>query len=59
LVHSPTSSANPAVTVARRLTHSFAGIRPIDAVGFITAQLVGVLIALPVLRGLDAGRPRS
>jgi glycerol uptake facilitator-like aquaporin len=38
---SSTSFANPAVTLARALTDTFAGIRPIDAPGFIVAQLVG------------------
>ncbi len=46
---SSTSFANPAVTVARALTDSFAGIRPVDAPGFILAQLTGVLLALPLL----------
>ncbi len=45
-----TSFANPAVTIARSLTETFAGIRPVDALGFILAQLVGVLLALPLLR---------
>lgn len=36
-----TSFANPAVTVARSFTESFAGIRPNDVLGFIAAQLVG------------------
>lgn len=36
-----TSFANPAITIARALTDSFAGIRPIDAPGFIIAQLTG------------------
>jgi glycerol uptake facilitator-like aquaporin len=45
-----TSFANPAVTVARSLTDTFAGIRPGDAPGFILAQLVGVMLALPLLR---------
>ncbi len=36
-----TSFANPAITIARALTDSFAGIRPIDAPGFIVAQLIG------------------
>ena len=40
-----TSFANPAVTVARSLTNSFAGIRPQDAPGFIVAQLVGAALA--------------
>lgn len=36
-----TSFANPAITIARALTDSFAGIRPVDAPGFIIAQLAG------------------
>lgn len=40
-----TSFANPAVTLARALTRSFAGIRPNDAFGFIVAQLSGALLA--------------
>lgn len=42
---SSTSFANPAVTVARSLTNTFAGIRPLDAPGFILAQLVGAGLA--------------
>ncbi|MFM9978865.1 MAG: aquaporin [Sphingomonadaceae bacterium] len=38
---SSTSFANPAVTIARMLTDSFAGIRPADAPAFIIAQLTG------------------
>jgi glycerol uptake facilitator-like aquaporin len=38
---SSTSFANPAVTIARALTDSFAGLRPIDVPGFIVAQLLG------------------
>jgi glycerol uptake facilitator-like aquaporin len=45
-----TSFANPAVTIARSLTDTFAGIRPMDAPGFILAQLVGVALAVPLLR---------
>jgi glycerol uptake facilitator-like aquaporin len=45
-----TSFANPAVTIARSLTDTFAGIRPADALGFILAQLVAVVLALPLLR---------
>jgi glycerol uptake facilitator-like aquaporin len=40
-----TSFANPAVTIARSLTDTFAGIRPIDAPLFIAAQLLGALAA--------------
>ena len=41
-----TSFANPAVTIARALTDTFSGIRPLDAPGFILAQLAGALLAL-------------
>ena len=40
-----TSFANPAVTLARAMTHTFAGIRPADAPGFICAQLLGAACA--------------
>lgn len=42
---SSTSFANPAITVARSLTDSFSGIRPVDVPGFILAQLGGALLA--------------
>jgi glycerol uptake facilitator-like aquaporin len=45
-----TSFANPAVTLARSLTATFAGIRPHDAPGFILAQFGGVVAALLLLR---------
>jgi glycerol uptake facilitator-like aquaporin len=52
-----TSFANPAVTIARALTNTFAGIRPIDAPGFIIAQFVALALALPLLRrSTPAGR---
>lgn len=41
-----TSFANPAVTVARSLTRTFAGIRPDDVGGFVLAQVVGALSAV-------------
>jgi len=44
-----TSFANPAVTIARALSDTFAGIRPVDAPGFIVAQLIALLLALPLL----------
>lgn len=47
-----TSFANPAVTVARSFTNTFAGIRPIDAPGFIAAQLAAALLALGVFQWL-------
>lgn len=42
---SSTSFANPAVTLARAVSDTFAGIRPVDAPGFIAAQLVGAAAA--------------
>jgi len=44
-----TSFANPAVTTARALSDTFAGIRPADAPGFIVAQCAALLLALPLL----------
>jgi glycerol uptake facilitator-like aquaporin len=44
-----TSFANPAVTVARAFSDTFAGIRPVDAPGFIAAQFVALGLALPLL----------
>ena len=44
-----TSFANPAVTVARALTDTFAGIRPADVPPFVLAQLAGATLALPVV----------
>lgn len=40
-----TSFANPAVTIARSLTQTFAGIRQADVVGFVLAQLAGAWLA--------------
>ena len=41
-----TSFANPAVTLARGMTATFAGIRPEDVAGFVAAQLIGAALAL-------------
>ena len=49
-----TSFANPAVTIARALTDTFAGIRPLDAPGFIAAQIVGALIGAGIAGWLIA-----
>ena len=49
---SSTSFANPAITVARSLSNSFAGIAPADVPGFIVAQLGGALLAHFVALGL-------
>ena len=48
-----TSFANPAVTVARALTRSFAGIRPQDVAGFVLAQLAGAAVAVVVAFALS------
>lgn len=45
-----TSFANPAVTVARSLSDTFAGIRPLDAPAFILAQLCGAAVATLLMR---------
>jgi len=51
-----TSFANPAVTIACSLTDTFAGICPLDAPGFILCQIVGLFLALPLLRARKASR---
>jgi glycerol uptake facilitator-like aquaporin len=52
-----TSFANPAVTVARSLSDTFAGIRPWDVAPFVLAQLAGALAGLWVGRWLLAEPP--
>jgi glycerol uptake facilitator-like aquaporin len=47
-----TSFANPAVTVARSITETFSGIRPIDVPGFILAQIAGAMTATLLFRWL-------
>ena len=47
-----TSFANPAVTLARSASDTFAGIRPADAPGFIMAQMAGALAATVLFRWL-------
>jgi len=49
---SSTSFANPAVTIARSFTDTFAGIAPSDVLPFIIAQLIGAVIATFVARAL-------
>ena len=49
---SSTSFANPAVTAARALTDTFAGIRPADVPGFIASQCVGAAAATMLFRWL-------
>jgi glycerol uptake facilitator-like aquaporin len=52
-----TSFANPAVTVARALTDTFAGIRPIDVPGFMVAQILGAACATGLFRWLVPALP--
>ena len=51
-----TSFANPAITVGRSLTDTFSGIRPVDAPGFIVAELAGAALGLVLLRLLALQR---
>ena len=48
-----TSFANPAVTLARSLTQTFAGIRPANVVGFVLGQLAGAAIAMTVASAFE------
>lgn len=50
-----TSFANPAVTLARSLTDTFAGIRPVDVAGFAAAQSVGAVLAYLAYRWMERG----
>jgi glycerol uptake facilitator-like aquaporin len=52
-----TSFANPAVTLARSASDTFAGIRPVDAPGFIAAQLLGAFAATALFRWLVPALP--
>jgi glycerol uptake facilitator-like aquaporin len=54
-----TSFANPAVTLARAASNTFAGIRPEDAPAFILAQLLGAAAATAVMRWLLGGETQS
>ena len=54
---SSTSFANPAVTIGRAFTDTFAGIAPASVPMFVIAQFVGALIALAALNSL--GPPRG
>ncbi|WP_084075484.1 aquaporin [Demequina sp. NBRC 110052] len=54
---SSTSFANPAVTVGRMITDTFAGIAPASALPFIAAQLVGGAIAVALAHALFPRRP--
>jgi glycerol uptake facilitator-like aquaporin len=54
-----TSFANPAVTVARALSDTFAGIRPLDVPGFVLAQFVGAMAATLLFRWLVPALPET
>jgi len=45
-----TSFANPAVTLARSFSDTFAGIRPADVAGFVVAQAIGAALAMALMR---------
>jgi glycerol uptake facilitator-like aquaporin len=51
-----TSFANPAVTIARSITNTFSGIRPVDVPGFVLAQIAGAVAATGLFGWLDAKR---
>ena len=54
-----TSFANPAVTIARALTDTFAGIRPADVPGFVIGQLLGAAAATLMFRWLVPALPNA
>jgi glycerol uptake facilitator-like aquaporin len=54
-----TSFANPAVTMARAASDTFAGIRPADVPGFVAAQLAGALAAAVLMQWLCQIRKES
>lgn len=53
-----TSFANPAVTLARSLTRTFAGIRPQDVAAFVLAQMAGGVAGMAVARGFGVRQQR-
>lgn len=54
---SSTSFANPAITLARSLSDTFAGIRPVDVPAFAVAQVMGAMVAMLLARRLFATQP--
>jgi glycerol uptake facilitator-like aquaporin len=56
---SSTSFANPAVTLARSASDTFAGIRPADVPGFVVAQLLGAAAATLLFRWLVPSLPKD
>jgi glycerol uptake facilitator-like aquaporin len=53
-----TALANPAVTIARSLTDTFSGIRPVDVPAFILVQCVGAAAATALFRWLVPALPQ-
>jgi arsenate reductase len=56
---SSTSFANPAVTIGRAFTDTFAGIAPASVPGFIVAQLIGLVVGVGLLLALYPGVGRT
>ncbi|WP_205696758.1 MIP/aquaporin family protein [Conexibacter sp. SYSU D00693] len=56
---SSTSFANPAISVGRMLSDTFAGIAPASVPAFVAMQLVGVAVAVALVRALYPGIPRT
>ena len=52
---SSTSFANPAITIGRMFSNTFAGIKPSSAPGFIVAQILGGVIAIGLIKALYPG----
>lgn len=56
---SSTSFANPAVTIARAVSNTFTGIRPVDVPLFIAAQMCGAIAATLLIRWLIPSLPQT
>jgi hypothetical protein len=56
---SSTSFANPAVTVGRAFTDTFAGIAPVSVPAFVIAQIVGLLVGVGLVLALYPGPGRT
>jgi glycerol uptake facilitator-like aquaporin len=56
---SSTSFANPAITVGRMFSDTFAGIAPSSVPSFVSAQIVGGVVAFGLIRGLYPGLTRA
>lgn len=51
--------AHPAVTIARLLTDTFSGIRPVDAPAFILSQILGAFLAFVLFRWLERSEAQA